>query len=326
MSIKIGQASLGETGGRNQQPGNQNGRELNISNWYNGRWLGILRYKSRKKAERAAQTCEAAIKNRNIGYDMDNRNTAYEAARAVGWDVSRITKPVETDCSALMMLCAVAAGCASVEALYRRQGNSCTTYCMLHDWPATGDFVLLTGSKYLTKDANLLRGDVLVSEGHTVMALEDGKMQRRKPNGRKEQDHRRRKGNHRRTHPEERHELRQGSRYRRRAGSRSEQQGQYRCAESQGKVSPAGRRAEGSDESITARLALPKELQHLTRSDWERVADEGLLDEIDQQIVNLYIVRRLPQMDAAGEIGIDRKTISRRLPHIYNTARRLTGA
>lgn len=48
------------------------------------------------------------------------------------------------------------------------------------------------------------------------------------------------------------------------------------------------------------------------------------MDVIDQQIVNLYIVRRLPQMDAAGEIGIDRKTISRRLPHIYNTARRLT--
>lgn len=50
------------------------------------------------------------------------------------------------------------------------------------------------------------------------------------------------------------------------------------------------------------------------------------MDEIDQQIVNLYIVRRLPQLDAAGEIGIDRKTISRRLPHIYNTARRLAGA
>nr|DAQ46235.1 MAG TPA: ECF sigma factor [Caudoviricetes sp.] len=49
------------------------------------------------------------------------------------------------------------------------------------------------------------------------------------------------------------------------------------------------------------------------------------MDEIDQQIVNLYIVRRLPQLDAAGEIGIDRKTISRRLPHIYNIARRLVG-
>ena len=60
-------------------------------------------------------------------------------------------------------------------------------------------------------------------------------------------------------------------------------------------------------------MALPKELEHLTRSDWERVTDEGILDQIDQQIVKLYIVRRLPQMDAAAEIGVDRKTISRRL-------------
>lgn len=46
------------------------------------------------------------------------------------------------------------------------------------------------------------------------------------------------------------------------------------------------------------------------------------MDEIDQQIVNLYIVGRLPQMDAAAEIGVDRKTISRRLPHIIKIARR----
>ena len=70
-------------------------------------------------------------------------------------------------------------------------------------------------------------------------------------------------------------------------------------------------------------MALPKGLENMTRRDWEHVADEGLLDVIDQQIVKLYIVRRLPQMDAAAEIGVDRKTISRRLPHIYNIARRL---
>ena len=72
-------------------------------------------------------------------------------------------------------------------------------------------------------------------------------------------------------------------------------------------------------------MALPKGLENMTRRDWEHVADEGLLEVIDQQIVKLYIVRRLPQMDAAAEIGVDRKTISRRLPHIYNTARRLVG-
>ena len=63
----------------------------------------------------------------------------------------------------------------------------------------------------------------------------------------------------------------------------------------------------------------------MTRRDWEHVADEGICDLIDRQIIRLYIVRRLPQMDAAAEIGVDRKTISRRLPHIYNIARRLVG-
>ena len=88
---------------------------------------------------------------------------------------------------------------------------------------------------------------------------------------------------------------------------------------------PPGGGHDGSDGQITARLALPKGLENMTRRDWEHVADEGILDQIDQQIVKLYIVRRLPQMDAAAEIGVDRKTISRRLPHIYNTARRLVG-
>lgn len=63
----------------------------------------------------------------------------------------------------------------------------------------------------------------------------------------------------------------------------------------------------------------------MTRRDWEHVADEGICDLIDRQIIRLYIVGRLPQMDAAAAIGVDRKTISRRLPHIYTTARRLTG-
>lgn len=46
------------------------------------------------------------------------------------------------------------------------------------------------------------------------------------------------------------------------------------------------------------------------------------MDEIDKQIIEYHIVRRLPQMDAAAEIGVDRKTISRRLPHIIKIARR----
>lgn len=92
-----------------------------------------------------------------------------------------------------------------------------------------------------------------------------------------------------------------------------------------GSKRPPGGGHEGSDEAITARLALPKELENLTRSDWERVTDEAILDAIDKQIIEYHIVRRLPQLDAAAEIGVDRKTISRRLPHILKIARRLAG-
>lgn len=67
---------------------------------------------------------------------------------------------------------------------------------------------------------------------------------------------------------------------------------------------------------------MPKELQNYTRSDWERVSHEAMLDEIDQQIVRFYIIGKLPQLDAAAEIGIDRKTISRRLPRILCAALR----
>lgn len=127
MSIRIGQASLGETGGRGQKPGNQTGRELNFSYWYNGSWLGILRFKDPAMSERAAQACEDGVRNRNIGYDMDGRNTAYAAAEAVDFALGKINKPVETDCSAFMMLCAISAGATELKKLFRRPGQQ------LHD-------------------------------------------------------------------------------------------------------------------------------------------------------------------------------------------------
>lgn len=172
MSVRIGQASLGESGAHNQQAGNQNGRELNFSNWYNGSWLFALRYKDRIKAERAAQACEAAVRNPNIGYDQDQRNTLRAQAKALNWDIAAISEPCETDCSALMCVCAEAAGVNLAPQYYG--GNTCTTYNMGTAFPATGDFIKLSGDKYIKSDGYLLRGDVLVSSGHTVMVLEDG--------------------------------------------------------------------------------------------------------------------------------------------------------
>lgn len=172
MSVRIGQASLGESGARDQQAGNQNGRELNFSSWYSGSWLFVLRYKDRAKAERAARACEAAVLNQNIGYDQNQRNTLRQQAKALDWDIAAITQPCETDCSALMCVCAEAAGVNLAPQYYG--GNACTTYNMGTAFPATGDFMKLSEDRYTKNDSYLLRGDVLVSSGHTVMVLEDG--------------------------------------------------------------------------------------------------------------------------------------------------------
>lgn len=182
MSIRIGQASCGESGITEQKPGDQTGRELNFDEWYHGTWLAVLRCCDERQAERAARACEAAIRNKNIGYCQSHRNTLFDAAKRAGWDMAAISERVETDCSALMFCCMAAAGIREMEEIYNAHRNSCTTYCMMYDWPKTGKFERLTDIEYVRSQAFLRRGDVLVSSGHAVMVLEDG------PRGREDRE------------------------------------------------------------------------------------------------------------------------------------------
>ena len=182
MSIRIGQASCGESGIAEQKPGDQTGRELNFAEWYHGTWLAVLRCCDERQAERAARACEAAVRNKNIGYCQSHRNTLFDAAKRAGWDMAAISERVETDCSALMFCCMAAAGIREMEEIYNAHRNSCTTYCMMYDWPKTGRFERLTDIEHVRSQAFLRRGDVLVSSGHAVMVLEDG------PRGREDRE------------------------------------------------------------------------------------------------------------------------------------------
>ena len=172
MSVKIGHASIDERGkGRDGRAGDQSGREVCVREWYPKGWTVNLRPKSVIIAEKSATACEKICANKNVGYDMDQRNTLHTQAKSVGYDLSKIDKPCETDCSALMTLCAIAAGVTSLE----YTGNAPTTSTMRRSFAASGAYEALTDSKYLTTDAYLRRGDILVAEGHhTVMVLEDG--------------------------------------------------------------------------------------------------------------------------------------------------------
>lgn len=175
MTVKIGHASIDERGRiSGGTAGDQNGREVCTRNWYANGWTVLLRPKSADVAEKSAKACEAGCANAKIGYDQGQRNTLRAQAKKVGFDLSKITTPCETDCSAFMSVCAEAAG-VNMDKAYSASGNAPTTSTMQAKFTATGRYTALTESKYLTGDSYLKRGDILVKAGyHTVMALSNG--------------------------------------------------------------------------------------------------------------------------------------------------------
>ena len=178
MAVKIGHSSIDEngkiSGGR---AGDQTGREVITRSWYNGGWHTVLRPVRAELAEKSAEACEDACANNNVGYDQYGRNTLHTKAKAAGFDIAKISEPCECDCSSLMHVCAIAGG-----AKLNYGSNGLTTRNMVTAFVGSGDYVKLTDSKYLTSDQYLLRGDILVKNGHTVMVLEDGPKAANVPN------------------------------------------------------------------------------------------------------------------------------------------------
>lgn len=168
MNIKIGHAGSDErgkyTGGKT---GDQTGGEVCIRDWYNRPWNVIVRPQSAYVAAGMIRAMRAACINDNIGYDQNQRTTLFTQAQSADWNISKIATPCETDCSALIAVCANAAGVPVSKDIYT--GN------MVKALKATGQFDVLTASKYLSSDQHLQAGDVLVYEGHhTAMALQYG--------------------------------------------------------------------------------------------------------------------------------------------------------
>ena len=171
MAIRIGHASIDENGkATGGASGDQNGKEVCTRNWYNAGWEFLARPKQAEIAEKMALACEAGCENPNIGYDQNQRNTLNTQAKKVNYDLSKIATPCETDCSAFVSVCVLAAG---VDLDY--VGNLPTTRNLQSKLTKTGEFEILTDSKYLTGTEYLRRGDILCKAGsHTVMVLDSG--------------------------------------------------------------------------------------------------------------------------------------------------------
>ncbi len=163
MNAIIGSARSSETGSITGKAGDQTGKELSTQNWYaHAKGWTILRPKDAKAAEAIARCMEAACANRHIGYDQYQRNTLYAEAQKYGFDVSRVEKDVECDCSSLVRVCCAFAG------INVPDFNTATEAAVLMK---SGAFTRLP----CTSESQLKRGDILVTntKGHTAVVLSE---------------------------------------------------------------------------------------------------------------------------------------------------------
>ena len=176
MGVKVGSARINEkgtsTGGR---AGDQTGGEVSTQSWYmhTKGWI-VIRAKDPVARERIAKNMEAACANNHIGYCQSHRTSATSAAKPYGYDLSKVTVDVETDCSELVRVCCLYAGISV---------GTFNTSSQKNALQATGAFEVLMDGKYCNTPDYLLRGDILVTrkKGHTVVVLSDGDKASEKP-------------------------------------------------------------------------------------------------------------------------------------------------
>lgn len=173
--VLIAHASLDERGQiKNGKAGDQTGKEVCIRSWYNRPWNVVIRFKDPTMRERVAVAMEHAAANDHIGYNQYRRNTCLTASRPYGYDPKYIEINVETDCSALVTVACIYAGIAE-EALVKG-GNCATTSTLKSRLKATGEVDIFTSKDYTADTSKLLRGDILLYEGHHVAVVVSGNL------------------------------------------------------------------------------------------------------------------------------------------------------
>lgn len=165
--VTLGHAVSGTAKGKTtkgDRAGNQ-GNELRFQNWYlrDKGWSHVLRCKDKAARHLIADAMEAAVRNRHIGYDQNQRTTLYDAVAMFDFDIGCLTKDVETDCSALVSVCCNYAGIPIPRDMYT--GNE------LQKLTATKMFKIYTANEYIKHPDKLMRGDILLGPGHTAVVV-----------------------------------------------------------------------------------------------------------------------------------------------------------
>lgn len=169
MTVRVGHASISETGGINGIKGDSTGKEVCIRTWYSKPWGFMAIHPNAEVREKHAKAIEAACANDNIGYSQNTRNTLNTLAKAVNYDLSKVGL-CNCDCSSLQNVAAVASGAINVT----YASNGWTTRTMQTALKAAG-YKIVTDKIYLADEAYCVRGAIYVKAGsHTVCGLDNG--------------------------------------------------------------------------------------------------------------------------------------------------------
>ena len=153
--------------------GDQTGTEWYVRSWYNGGWKCVFRHPDKKTRALIAEMARAAANNNNIGYDQYQRLTFWEQLKKVNYRPENIATKCEADCSS--GVAAIVKGAGYRLGNTKMQGVNPSVYTGNEEaaLKAAG-FEVLKTSKYLTSDAYLVEGDILMSGGHTCTNLTNG--------------------------------------------------------------------------------------------------------------------------------------------------------
>lgn len=170
INVRMGHASISENNSANGTAGDTTKKEVCERKWYNKPWDYIAIYPDAAVRERMALAVEAGCANDKIGYSQSGRNTLNAQAKAVSYDLSKITINCNTDCSAFMNVCAVASG--SPDVTYG--SNGWTTSNMKSKLQKAG--YKIVDDPFLVSDAKYcVRGAIYVkASAHTACGLDNG--------------------------------------------------------------------------------------------------------------------------------------------------------
>lgn len=172
MAVLVGSArsSYGNTAAGDQH----NGQEVSTQNWYlHGKGWRTFICVLPGAGELIAEAMRKACSNDYIGYSQGSRNTLYNDVKDKGFDPSKTSRKVNTDCSALVRVC--------IRYAFHKLGISCNIPDFITSSEAnvllkSGYFKELKGDKYNKKADYLPAGAIQVTKtkGHTIVVITSG--------------------------------------------------------------------------------------------------------------------------------------------------------